>query len=309
MALRPRAPARPFPEETPVPVPVLAAVPTPFGPDGRLDTAAAGRLYRALLAPDGGGPGVSGLLVAGTTGEFPALLDDERLSLARTALGVWGPERIVLHVGSASAHQAAALAAAAAAGGVRRLAAITPYYLTPDPDRLVDYYRAVARAAPGVEVWAYLFPECTGHEVEPATFARIAAVEGIVGAKLSGSAADRVADYAAAAPGAALLVGTDTGVGAAFAAGAAGSITALAAAFPATAARVATHLGDSSADTAAGRAAQADLARAAAAAPGVGPTKAVLAARGLIGPDTRMPVPLPDEAGLARIAELAAELT
>lgn len=291
-----------------MPVPVLAAVPTPFGGDGRLDTTAARRLYEHLLGTEDE-PGVDALLVAGTTGEFPALLDDERLSLARTALGVGGPDRVVLHVGSASAHQAAALAAASVAGGVTRLAAISPYYLVPDPLRLVEYYAAVADAAPGAEVWAYLFPECTGYQVDAVTFAAIAAVPGIVGAKLSGSAVDRVAEYAAAAPDATLLVGSDRGVAAAVTAGASGSITALAAAFPATARQLADHIEAGTTDSDEGGFAQAALDRAAGAVSGVGATKALLAERGLIGRATRMPVPLPDAAARAALAQLAADLT
>jgi len=291
-----------------VPVQVIAAVPTPFAADGRVDTAGARRLFESLVSPDHGA-GLDALLIAGTTGEFPALLDDERLTLARIALGVAGPERVLVHVGSASAHQAAALAAAAVAGGVTRVAAITPYYLLPDPARLVDYYRAVAAAVPGAEVYAYFFPECTGFQVDPTTYAAIAAVPGIVGAKLSGSASLRVAEYAAAAPGTTLLVGNDSNVAEAVVAGAGGSITALASAFPGVATAVARHVDAGTTESEQGLAAQASLVRVAGLAPGVGPTKAVLAARGLIGPTTRMPVPLPDAEASAVLTRLAAEFT
>ena len=289
-------------------VQVVAAVPTPFAADGRVDTAGARRLFASLLTP-ADGPGLDALLIAGTTGEFPALLDDERLTLARIALGIAGPERVLLHVGSASAHQAVALAKAAVAGGVTRVAAITPYYLTPDPARLVDYFRAVTEAVPGTDVYAYLFPECTGYEVDPAVYASIAGVPGIVGAKLSGSASLRVAEYEAAAPGTTLLVGNDSNVAEAVLVGAAGSITSLAAAFPGVATAVARHVDAGTTGTAQGLAAQAALVRVAGLAPGVGPTKAVLAARGLIGATTRMPVPLPDAAATAGLTRLAAELS
>lgn len=288
-------------------VQVLAAVPTPFTTDGRLDTASARRLYEHLLQP-ATGPAVDGLLIAGSTGEFPALLDDERLTLARTALGVVGPTRVVLHIGSASAHQAAALATAAVAGGVTRLAAITPYYLPAAQARLVDYYRAVTEAAPDAEVFAYLFPERTGYQVDPATFGAIAALPGVVGAKLSGSAAGRVGEYAAVAPDAILLVGLDAGVAGAVATGAGGSITAAASSFPGASLAVARHVDAGTTSTPEGKDAQADLERIAAAAGGVGGTKAVLAARGLIGPTTRMPVPVPDAAATELLRKLADEL-
>jgi len=291
-----------------VPVSVIAAAPTPFAADGRIDRAAARALVEYLLTPDEG-LGLDGVLIAGTTGEFPALLDDERLALARIAVGVAGADRVILHVGSASAHQAAALARAAAAAGLTRLAAITPYYLLPDPDRLVDYYREVAAAAPAARMYAYLFPERTGHQTSAQTFGEIAALEGIVGAKLSGSASERVAEYAAAAPGSELLVGVDAAAAAAVAAGAAGSITALAAAFPVTAAALSAHLDAGTAQTADGKAAQIDIQRAADAISGVGDLKAVLSARGVMGPTTRMPVPLPDRVRTDRLQRLADELS
>lgn len=290
-----------------MPVQVIAAVPTPFATDGRVDSAGARRLFTSLLTPDEG-PGLDGLLIAGTTGEFPALLDDERLSLARIALGIAGPERVIVHIGSASAHQAVPMAKAAVAGGVTRVAAITPYYLTVDPARLVDYYRAVTEAVPGTEVFAYFFPECTGYEVGPSVYASIAALPGIVGAKLSGGASLRVAEYEAAAPGTTLLVGNDSNVAAAVTVGASGSITSLAAAFPGVTRAVARHLDAGTTGSEEGLAAQAALVRAAGLTPGVGPTKAVLAARGIIGPTTRMPVPLPDADATAVLTRLAAEL-
>lgn len=291
-----------------MPVQVIAAVPTPFATDGRVDTAGARRLFASLLTPDEGA-GLDALLIAGTTGEFPALLDDERLTLARVALGIAGPERVIVHVGSASAHQAVALAKAAVAGGVTRVAAITPYYLAPDPTRLVEYYRAVTEAVPGTEVYAYFFPERTGYEVDPAVYTAIAAVPGIVGAKLSGGASLRAAEYEAAASGTTLLVGNDSNVAAAVHAGANGSITALAAAFPGVAREVARHVDAGTTGSEQGVAAQAALVRVAGLTPGVGQTKAVLAARGLIGPTTRMPVPLPDADATAVLTRLAAELS
>ena len=60
--------------------PVFSAVPTLFDADGEVDTGANRALYKLL---DGL---LDGLFVAGTTGEFPALDDAERLSLIELAL-------------------------------------------------------------------------------------------------------------------------------------------------------------------------------------------------------------------------------
>lgn len=72
---------------------VLAAVPTPFTADGDLDKDAARRLFGFVAGV------VDGLFVAGTTGEFPSLDDDERLALIEIGLDVAGPERVIAHIG------------------------------------------------------------------------------------------------------------------------------------------------------------------------------------------------------------------
>ncbi|MFY9778571.1 MAG: dihydrodipicolinate synthase family protein, partial [Trebonia sp.] len=76
---------------------VLAAVPTPFAADGSVDLACARRLYEFLADR------ADGQLVAGTTGEFPALDEDERLVLIDTAIDVLGPDRIIAHIGAPDA--------------------------------------------------------------------------------------------------------------------------------------------------------------------------------------------------------------
>src|ERR1035438_204646 len=102
---------------------VIAAVPTPFDPDGALDLASARRLFASVAGFD-----VEALMVAGTTGEFPALTIEERQQLFGVALDVAGPDRVMAHVGASSAYEAVALTNAACTAGATRLAAITPYY-------------------------------------------------------------------------------------------------------------------------------------------------------------------------------------
>ena len=125
---------------------VYSAVPTLFGPDGELDPGANRALYRLLTGL------VDGMLVAGTTGEFPSLEDAERLSLFELALAEAGPERVIAHIGAPDARHAIRLARAAVALGATRIAAITPYYLPARPDELAGHYRRIREAVPGPEL-------------------------------------------------------------------------------------------------------------------------------------------------------------
>ena len=147
--------------------------------------------------------------MAGTTGEFPALEDAERLSLFELALAEAGPDRVIAHIGAPDARHAARLARAAVALGATRIAAITPYYLPARPDELAGHYRRIRDAAPGPELYAYIFPERTGLPVPPPLFAEVAEAAGLAGAKISGSASADLAGYVAAAPGLRIFSGND----------------------------------------------------------------------------------------------------
>ena len=210
---------------SPAPV-VFSAVPTLFGASGELDPGANRALYKLVAGL------VDGLFVAGTTGEFPALEDSERLALFELALAEAGPDRVIAHVGAPDARHASRLAQAAAALGAERIAAITPYYLPARPDELTAHYRRIRDAAPGPELYAYIFPERTGLPVPPPLFAQVAEAAGLAGAKVSGSASADLAGYVASAPGLRIFSGNDANPAATMRAGGAGVISGRSSAYP-----------------------------------------------------------------------------
>jgi 4-hydroxy-tetrahydrodipicolinate synthase len=265
---------------------VISAIPTLFDLDGSVDLAA----NRALYAHVSGQ--LDGLLVAGSTGEFPSLSDDERLSLIAAALEVAGPARVIAHVGAPSAFQAARLARAAVSLGATRLAAITPYYLPVRPDDLAPYYASVRESVPSATLYAYIFPERTGVHVPAELFATVAGKAGLAGAKISGSASGLVSSYAAAAPGLEFYCGDDSAPARSVAAGAAGVISGRSSAYPEV--------------YAAGRQERIDEIVALGAS--VGRIKHALMLRGFGPAVARMPVNPPDEATAAAIAAIVASL-
>jgi 4-hydroxy-tetrahydrodipicolinate synthase len=205
---------------------VLSAVPTLFDADGELDAGANRALYKLVAGL------LDGALVAGTTGEFPALEDAERLSLFELALAELGPDRVIAHIGAPDARHAARLARAAVALGATRIAAITPYYLPARPDEVAGHYRRIRDAAPGPELYAYIFPERTGLTVPPPLLAEVAEAAGLAGAKISGSASAELAGYVAAAPGLRIFSGNDANPWATMRAGGAGLISGRSSAYP-----------------------------------------------------------------------------
>lgn len=205
---------------------VITPIPTPFLPDGEVDFAGAAKLVKALPNE------IDAFLVAGTTGEFPALNDDERIGLFEAVLAAVGPERVIAHVGAASARQAAGLATRAVAAGATRIAAITPYFLPAPPSAVQDYYEQILDAA-DVDTYAYLFPDRTGLAVLPDQLAELSELPRIVGAKLSGRAATDFAAYVSAVPeGFVMYSGNDSELPEVVAAGGRGIVSGVSAAFP-----------------------------------------------------------------------------
>ena len=268
---------------------VYSAVPTLFGPDGELDPGANRALYRLLTGL------VDGMLVAGTTGEFPSLEDAERLSLFELALAEAGPDRVIAHIGAPDARHAIRLARAAVALGATRIAAITPYYLPARPDELAGHYLRIRDAVPDPELYAYIFPERTGLAVAPSLFAEVAQAAGLAGAKISGTASADLAGYVAAAPGLAIFSGNDASPWASMRAGGAGVISGRSSAYPEVYAALKQD-----------EAGQERLDRIVALGASIGRLKHALQVRGLVGsPAARMTVDPPD-AGVA--AAIAAEV-
>lgn len=279
---------------------VLAAVPTPFTADGAVDTTVARDLF-GLVAKH-----VDGLFVAGTTGEFPSLDDDERLALIEAGLDVAGPDRVIAHIGAPDAHRAARLAASAVALGATRIAAITPYYMAPLPAEVTAYFDRIRQSAPAAGLYSYIFPERTGLTVPPDQFAALAQAVGLAGAKFSGAAARNVAACAAACPGVRIFSGDDSDLAATLRTGGAGIISARAAAFPEVFGGLSAALAAGSAAVAARH--QADVTAIASAGASIGRVKEALRLRGFDSMAARMPVGVPDQATAAKIAQLVKSL-
>lgn len=220
-----------------MPAQIVSAIPVPFTPDGAVDLP---QFEAALRVID---ECVHGVLVAGTTGEFPALDDGERVELFRCAAGVLGAERVIAHLGHGSTRQVLRLADATAATGITRFALLSPYYLPTDDDGVVAYFRALTEAHPQAQVYAYLFPERTGMDIPVDVLGRVMRLPGMAGVKLSGGAAARLAEYAdAVGKEQELYSGDDASLPQVIEQGGAGVVSGVSSAFPETFAALARAL-------------------------------------------------------------------
>ncbi|MDR3707373.1 MAG: dihydrodipicolinate synthase family protein [Capsulimonadaceae bacterium] len=108
--------------------------------------------------------GVSGVFVAGTTGEGASLTLDERMALAKRWVDVAGRDLIVLiHVGTNCGKDSQALAAHAQKIGVAGIGALSPSFFKPiDIPALLDFLAPVAASARALPFYYYQIPSFTG---------------------------------------------------------------------------------------------------------------------------------------------------
>lgn len=183
---------------------VVTAMVTPFDERGDLDLDAAAELAHWLVET-----GSDGLVLAGTTGESPALTDSEVLALFRTVREAV-PVPLLAGTGSNSTAHAVELTKQAAEVGVDGILTVTPYYNRPPQRGIEAHFRAVA-AATDLPVVIYDIPVRTGRKVATDTLLRLAhEVPNVVGVKdAAGDAAESAKLMARAPQGFELYSGDD----------------------------------------------------------------------------------------------------
>ena len=275
---------------------VLSALTTPFDATGEIDHPAFDANLRRLE------PLVDGVFVAGTTGEYLALDADEHARLVTACLEVFGPRRVVVHVGAASTRQALQLTAEARRLGALRFAAITPYYLPASTAGVLRHWAAIKQACDG-ELYGYIYPDVAVTDVLPTDLPELLKA-GIDGVKVSATASTRVGDYLAAAPaGFKLWSGNDADVPHVMAAGGTGTVSGVSGACPEPWAALRDAM--AAGDAAAAERAQAVIARV---VPVLGPSianlKAALDRQGLAGGHCRMAIDPPNDLVQSQISDV-----
>src|SRR5205809_7185639 len=154
------------------------ALVTPFRRDGSLEEATLRKLVRRQIEA-----GVDFLVPCGTTGESPTLTREEHLRVAEITVEVAnGKIPVLAGAGGYNTAEVIATARELAAIGVDGILSVTPYYNKPTQEGLYQHYSAIASSL-GLPIIIYSVQGRTGVNVEPATLARLAQVDNIVGVK------------------------------------------------------------------------------------------------------------------------------
>ena len=158
--------------------PILTAMVTPFGADGRVDEDAAVRLMHHLVEH-----GSDGLVVCGTTGEGATLDDEEHLGVIRLAVEEMGGRcTVIAGVGSNDTRHAVKLTERATALGPDALLSVNPYYNRPSRRGIVRHYEEVVRAT-DLPVLLYNIPQRTGSDMSNDLLAELGQLDHIFGVK------------------------------------------------------------------------------------------------------------------------------
>jgi 4-hydroxy-tetrahydrodipicolinate synthase len=151
---------------------------TPFRADLSLDEPALRRLIRRQIEA-----GINFLVPCGTTGESPTLTHAEHLRVVEITLEeAKGKVPVLAGAGGYNTREVIELAQTLQNMGVDGILSVTPYYNKPTQEGLFQHYKAIACAI-RIPVVVYSVQGRTGVNVEPATLARLAEIENILGVK------------------------------------------------------------------------------------------------------------------------------
>jgi 4-hydroxy-tetrahydrodipicolinate synthase len=173
---------------------VFTALITPLR-EGAVDERALQELVELQIAA-----GVVARGPCGATGEAETLSHAEHRRVIEVVVAAArGRVRVVAGTGSNSTSEAIALTRHAKEAGADGALLISPYYNKPTQDGVVAHYAAIARET-SFPLVVYNIPGRTASNLLPSTFARLAAIEQIVGVKESSGDFNQMAHLIASVP-------------------------------------------------------------------------------------------------------------
>ena len=174
---------------------LLTAMLTPFKEDGSVDYDGAQRLARLLTEN-----GSDGVVVFGTTGEAPALTDEEKVELVRVVKQALPGQTVMAGAGTNSTHHSQELTRRSIEAGADAILAVVPYYNKPPAEGMFRHFKAIAEAASGKPVVMYNIQGRTGVNMSAETTLRCAEIPGIVGVKEASGNIDQMGMVCAGKP-------------------------------------------------------------------------------------------------------------
>src|ERR1700690_1199233 len=184
------------------------ALVTPFQRDLSLDEETLRRLVRRQI-----GAGINFLVPCGTTGESPTLSPAEQRRVVEITIEEARRTKtpVVAGAGGNNTAHVIEMAREFKALGADGILSVSPYYNKPTQEGLYEHYKAIA-AAVSLPIILYNIPGRTGVNIEPATVARLAEIENIVGVKEASGNIAQMAVVLASVPERFVVLSGDDGI-------------------------------------------------------------------------------------------------
>ncbi len=169
----------------------MVAIVTPFKKN-KIDEKAYERLIDFHLKS-----GTHGIVPCGTTGESATLTQEEHLRVIEMTVTMTGGKiPVIAGAGSNCTEEAIFFTRKAKQLGAASALLITPYYNKPTQEGLFQHYKAIAKAV-DIPIILYNVPSRTGVNLLPATVARLAVFDNIVGIKEATASLQQISDIIA----------------------------------------------------------------------------------------------------------------
>lgn len=175
--------------------------------------------------------GVHGIFVCGSQGEsFSMNYEEKKRVIAASIDASSGRVPVYAGTGTITTAQSVKLTKMARELGADAVSVITPYFIKPTQNEMIDHYKAIAEAAEDMPVLLYNNSTRTGVSIDPETVAKLSEVGNIVGMKDSSADIIQTMAYIDATKGKdfTVLVGNDASIFAALASGGKGAVAATA---------------------------------------------------------------------------------
>lgn len=170
--------------------------------------------------------GVSGIFPLGSNGEFHVLSNQEKMDFAKAVIEqVNGRVPVYVGTGACSTAETIQLSKQAESLDADVLSVITPYFLKPTDEELIQHYTQVA-ASVKIPIILYNIPKATGVNISASVLKEMSKVDNIYGIKDSSGDLDNLKGYIEAVEGTKInvLVGSDSKILAGYRMGATGAI-------------------------------------------------------------------------------------
>jgi 4-hydroxy-tetrahydrodipicolinate synthase len=169
---------------------IIPAVITPLTTEGSFNEKAMRKFINYLI--DGG---VHGLFVVGTTGEFYGLSPEEKREIFLVTMDeTRGRVPVYAGTNGITTKESVALTQLAEECKIDAVSVLTPMFLTPNQDQLIDHYKTIAENT-SLPVLLYNNPPKTGVNLAAATVVKLAEIDNIIGIKDSSGDLTLTAEY------------------------------------------------------------------------------------------------------------------